>query len=174
MKSIILLCVALIVFSCTHDNDLKTVDTELKKTGTVGNADVGFNKDDQVIIQSEEKATDQLESMVWHNNELEAQVERLQHEIMTCREYLADERYNKLSVKKFLAFSPFSEFTRQTEAKKGSILWVWSGESPLMELLSFVSKSDVKCAWILMKFEEKEEELDELLFELELDRFEEL
>lgn len=92
MSPRLLLFMLLFVIGCASDYEAKEIDTKLEVKDTIDGSKVGLNDDDEVVIQTETDAADELRTQKWVNSKLEDELRHIYAELQQCREDLADPR----------------------------------------------------------------------------------
>lgn len=77
---------------CTSDYEVKEVDTKLEVKDSIDGSKVGINENDEVVVQTETDASDELRTQKWVNSRLEDDLNHDYAELEQCREDLADPR----------------------------------------------------------------------------------
>ncbi len=94
MKSLVLVSVVLLTdFSCaTNPNVVKSIDTKMDVKGNVGSSKLGLNDKNEVIVQEERQAQDELLIQESVNMRLQDEVDHYEGELRECLKYRADSR----------------------------------------------------------------------------------
>lgn len=94
MKYVLLLFFIIIsTIQCTStEHVVEELDDDLEVKSKSGDKAIGLNDDGQAVIQEESSAAEELKMQQLINDELEADLEQVHHEVKRCRQDLADPR----------------------------------------------------------------------------------
>jgi hypothetical protein len=88
-----LLIAGLFVMGCASEHKMKELSTPLDVKGQISsNEFIGLNQSGEAIIQTKEKADQELRGWIWQNNNDEQEVNSTWHELKRCREDASDVR----------------------------------------------------------------------------------
>lgn len=88
-----LLIMSLFVVGCASEHKMKEVSAPLEVKGQISsNEMIGLNGSGEAIIQTKEKADQELRSWIWQNNNDEQEVSSTWYELKRCREESSDVR----------------------------------------------------------------------------------
>ena len=86
------LCSVVFGFGCANQNEVKEIDTSLEVKGSVNDNSMGIDEQDQMVLQEEVHADQELKSQIWVNNKLLEDLSHERHQLQRCRDDLADPR----------------------------------------------------------------------------------
>lgn len=91
MKKILITC--LVLTGCASEHKMKEISAPLDVKGQISSNElVGLNESGEAIIQTKEKADQELRGWIWQNNNDEQEVNSAWHELKRCREESSDVR----------------------------------------------------------------------------------
>jgi hypothetical protein len=89
MKTLLL---TLALVGCASQYEAKKISTKMEIKDSIDGKKLGLNSDNEVIIQEEVSASDELRSQQWLNAKLEDDLNSVHIDLKQCREDLADQR----------------------------------------------------------------------------------
>ena len=78
--------------ACASKDKVKQIDTTIEEKGVVSGGVVGLNDKGEAIIQTQNRADQELRALIWQNNELEMNFRHEVSNLERCREEIADPR----------------------------------------------------------------------------------
>ena len=80
-----LLGLLIVSISCIHDPDqVKEIDTTLINAGNVGKQEIGVDKNNRMLVQTQKELDEELRSAVWFNSQILFEVKYLLSRLRSC------------------------------------------------------------------------------------------
>lgn len=72
--------------ACSHDPDqVKEIDTNIIHAGSAGQSEIGVNKKNKMLIQTQKELDDELRNAIWLNSQRIFEIKYLNSRLQSCR-----------------------------------------------------------------------------------------